>query len=123
MGDTSPWLGRWKEAADAYAKGMSAKPIGHEWAEYASVLVLAGDDAEYRRFCGRIAEHVKTPGTEADWIMLSIATPAARISPASGIAAERSSAGPTSPVGSTPMGHGSTTSPAPRDYVFGARRN
>ena len=55
------WQGRWKEAADAYARGVEKRPIHVDWIEYADVLVLAGDLDGYRALCRRVAERVAAP--------------------------------------------------------------
>ena len=57
--------GRWKEAAEAYARVIATRPLerNEEWYEYACLLLLAGDTAGYRRFC---QEQIARAGTVKD---------------------------------------------------------
>ena len=82
------WLGRWKDASDAYAHGITSRPPADDWIEYAAVLVLAGDDDGYRRLCDRIVEHMKKAGSDRDWFTLSIASRITGFSAASGVEPE-----------------------------------
>ena len=82
------WLGRWKDASNAFAKGITSRPPQADWIEYAAVLVLAGDEAGYRRLCDRIVEHLKKPGADRHWYTLSDASRITGFSAASGVAPE-----------------------------------
>jgi tetratricopeptide (TPR) repeat protein len=82
------WLGRWKDASDAFAKGITSRPPADDWIEYAAVLVLAGDDAGYRLLCDRIVEHTKKVGSDRHWFAHYAAWRISGFSSASGVAPE-----------------------------------
>jgi serine/threonine protein kinase/tetratricopeptide (TPR) repeat protein len=58
------WHDRWKEAADAYARGVEQQPLYHDWIEYGCALILAGDLDGYRRLCARVVARMKSPDRE-----------------------------------------------------------
>ncbi len=82
------WLGRWKDAADAFGRGISSGPPAEDWFEYGALLLLAGDQLSYRRLCERIADQVKQPGSDRDWFMPYLAARLSRCSASSGVAPE-----------------------------------
>jgi predicted Zn-dependent protease len=82
------WRGRWKDASDAFAKGITSRPPASDWVDCAAVLVLAGDDAGYRRLCDRIVEHTKKVGSDRNWFTYYTASRISGFSSASGVAPE-----------------------------------
>jgi tetratricopeptide (TPR) repeat protein len=52
------WHGRWKEAADAYARGIESRPLFYDCIEYGAALVLIGDHERYDALCARQAEEI-----------------------------------------------------------------
>jgi serine/threonine protein kinase/tetratricopeptide (TPR) repeat protein len=56
------WNERWKDAAEAYAKGIGIRPIWIDWLEYAGALILSGDLDGYRKLCARLDEKLRSPG-------------------------------------------------------------
>ena len=85
----SPGLcGRWSDAADAYGRVVTARPIDDDWVEYGFALVLAGDVAGYRRLCTRLAARLDAIARPSAF-ELALAARVARLSPDSGIDPER----------------------------------
>lgn len=82
------WRGRWKDAAEAYARGIGSRTPDIDWFEYAEVLVLGGDAAGYRRLCERVAGTLDPTNPRGDWHKVSIAARIAHLSADSGIAPE-----------------------------------
>ncbi len=78
------WRGRWSEAADAYGRVVTARPIDDDWVEYGFALVLAGDVAGYRRLCTRLAARLDAIARPSAF-ELALAARVARLSPDSGI--------------------------------------
>ena len=83
------WKHRWKDAAEAYAKGIGSREVFFDWIEYGAVLVLAEDFEGYRRFCAEVAERMKTPagrkGPRGEFSNRTNASRIGRLSPNSGI--------------------------------------
>jgi serine/threonine protein kinase/tetratricopeptide (TPR) repeat protein len=82
------WRGRWKDAAEAYARGIGSRTPDIDWFEYGEVLVLGGDTEGYRRLCNRVAGTLDPTNPQRDWHKISIAARIARLSADSGIAPE-----------------------------------
>ncbi len=82
------WLGRWKDASDAYSKGFAPRRPSVDWIEYGAVLVLAGDQAGSRRLCDQMVELLKQPGSDRDLLKLEVAARLSRNSVASGVPPE-----------------------------------
>jgi tetratricopeptide (TPR) repeat protein len=87
------WHGRWKEAAEAYGRGVVAQPVWFDWIEYGSVLVLADELDGYQKFCSQMLERVGKPGGfRSVWSAAqtqAMAARVARLHPASGIGTEQ----------------------------------
>jgi tetratricopeptide (TPR) repeat protein len=49
------WHERWKEAAEAYSRGVEPQPLFFDWVDYGCALVLAGDLDGYRQLCSKLA--------------------------------------------------------------------
>jgi serine/threonine protein kinase/tetratricopeptide (TPR) repeat protein len=82
------WLGHWNDAADAFGRGIGPRPQDEDWFEYGALLLLAGDDAGYRRLCDRVVDQAKQPGWGREWEHFYVAARLARGSAASGVAPE-----------------------------------
>lgn len=76
---------RWAEAVEAYRRGVGDYRIGEGTFEAAGVMLLAGDEAAYRQFCGMMAAQI---GQQADPTALHCLARAVTFGP-SGIAPER----------------------------------
>jgi tetratricopeptide (TPR) repeat protein len=80
------WRGRWKDAAEAYARGIGSRTPDIDWFEYGEVLVLGADVEGYRRLCKRVEGTLDPTNPRRDWHKISIAARIARLSADSGIA-------------------------------------
>jgi serine/threonine protein kinase/tetratricopeptide (TPR) repeat protein len=76
------WHERWKEAAEAYGRGVESRPLYFDWVEYGCVLILAEDLDGYRRLCAKLAGRMKAADrdkgipddTDAFYVAVQLAT-------------------------------------------------
>lgn len=61
------WHGRWREATDAYPRGIGPAGIFHHWLEYACVLVLADDVSGYQALCRKVLDLSSVPEGRDSW--------------------------------------------------------
>jgi serine/threonine protein kinase/tetratricopeptide (TPR) repeat protein len=55
------WHERWKEAAEAYRRGVESQPIHFDSIEYGCALILADDLEGYRQLCAKMVARLKSP--------------------------------------------------------------
>jgi serine/threonine protein kinase/tetratricopeptide (TPR) repeat protein len=76
------WHEHWKEAAEAYARGVEVQPLYFDWIEYGCVLILAGDLDGYRQLCTKLTVRMKSAdrdkgipdGGDAFYVAVQLAT-------------------------------------------------